>query len=493
MALAFTKQVQGQLCDPGEAAIFSCACELKLQGLTATWLKDNKPIGDAMADRVKIVAKENVFTLSFTSVKDEDKGTYACRVTNASGEATTCSAQLEVHQLTAAERKEREASNHPVFMVKLKNAELITESTSSLMVHVKGNPNPDVKFLKDGAELKEDGRVTVNRDGGPNGSYEIIIKKVSSADAGAYTAVATNSSGSEECVAAVTVKDSKDVFALLKGRERKVAPGEEPTFTWFKSGQEFDPEDRFKVLFKDEEDTLALVFQHVNPEDAGLYTCVASTSAGKIACSAELSVEGGVTQLLKEPEPPKILAALGDTDTSAGGSAMLELKMRGYPRPNIRWTKDGQQIGSDDRHKFVYPDAESVALIISKVGGEDIGTYKVTLSNDLGEASTEGKLSLSGAPQFAEKIEDQKTAVDAPWKIAAKVTGEPELTWYKDGVPIKEDTRVKCVKLAPDSFELQFQKTTVDDNGNWAVIARNAHGEMSQFFSFAALMMPKFE
>lgn len=86
---------------------------------------------------------------------------------------------------------------------------------------------------------------------------------------------------------------------MLKGRERKVAPGEEPTFTWFKSGQEFDPEDRFKVLFKDEEDTLALVFQHINPEDAGLYTCVASTSTGKISCSAELSVEGGVTQLLK--------------------------------------------------------------------------------------------------------------------------------------------------------------------------------------------------
>ncbi len=56
---------------------------------------------------------------------------------------------------------------------------------------------------------------------------------------------------------------------------------------------------RFKVLFKDEEDTLALVFQHINPEDAGLYTCVASTSTGKISCSAELSVEGGVTQLLK--------------------------------------------------------------------------------------------------------------------------------------------------------------------------------------------------
>lgn len=493
MALAFTKQCQGQLCDPGEKAVFSCATDMNLPGLTASWLKDNKPLGDSMADKVKIVAKENVFTLELTSVQDSDSGQYTCRLTNAAGEAATCSAQLEVHQLSAAERQEREASNHPVYLVKLKNSELISDSTASLMLHVKGNPNPDIKFYKDGVDLKEDSRVTVNRDCAPHGSYEIVIHKVQSADAGSYTAVASNSLGTEECVAAISVKDAKDVFALLKGRERKVAPGEEPTFTWFKSGQEFDPEDRFKVLFKDEEDTLALVFQHINPEDAGLYTCVASTSTGKISCSAELSVEGGVTQLLKEPEPPKILAALGDTDTSVGGSAMLELKMRGYPRPNIKWTKDGQPITAGDRHKFVYPDAESVALIINKVTGEDVGTYKVTLSNDLGETSTEGRLCLSGAPQFQEKIEDQKTAVDAPWKIVAKVSGEPELTWYKDGVPIKEDTRVKSVKMSPDTFELQFQKTTPDDNGNWAVIARNPHGEMSQFFTFAALMLPKFE
>ena len=44
-----------------------------------------------------------------------------------------------------------------------------------------------------------------------------------------------------------------------------------------------------------------------------------------------------------------------------------------------------------------------------QVTGDDVGTYKVTLSNDLGEASTEGKLTLSGAPQFKEKIEDQST------------------------------------------------------------------------------------
>ena len=46
---------------------------------------------------------------------------------------------------------------------------------------------------------------------------------------------------------------------MLKGHEREVNPGEEPTFTWFKSGQEFDPGDRFKVLCKDDEDTLGMV------------------------------------------------------------------------------------------------------------------------------------------------------------------------------------------------------------------------------------------
>ena len=82
---------------------------------------------------------------------------------------------------------------------------------------------------------------------------------------------------------------------------------------------------------------------------------------------------------------------------------------------------------------------------------------------------------------------------DAPYKIVAKTAGEPELTWYKDGVPIKEDNRCKCVKKGPNEFELGFAKTIAEDNGNWAVIARNPHGEMSQFFSFSALQFPKFE
>ena len=128
---------------------------------------------------------------------------------------------------------------------------------------------------------------------------------------------------------------------------------------------------------------------------------------------------------------------------------MLELKMRGYPRPNIKWCKDGKPLTVDNsRFKFINPDTETVALIINKVTADDAGKYEAVLTNDLGEAKTEGTLTLSGAPQFMEPIGDQNTAIDDPYKIVAKVTGNPELTWYKDGIPINQDTRLKANKVS---------------------------------------------
>ena len=82
----------------GETAVFNCATDMSHQGLTATWMKDNKPLDGSVADRAKIVAKENHFTLELTKTSSADSGQYTCRVTNPNNEAATCSAQLEVHQ-----------------------------------------------------------------------------------------------------------------------------------------------------------------------------------------------------------------------------------------------------------------------------------------------------------------------------------------------------------------------------------------------------------
>jgi len=50
--------------------------------------------------------------------------------------------------VSAAEKKEREESSHPVFIVKLRNSEFIKDSAASFMIHCRGNPTPDVKIFK---------------------------------------------------------------------------------------------------------------------------------------------------------------------------------------------------------------------------------------------------------------------------------------------------------------------------------------------------------
>ena len=50
-----------------------------------------------MADKAKITAKENAFTLELSNVQGGDSGQYTCRVTDANQVTITCSAHLEVH------------------------------------------------------------------------------------------------------------------------------------------------------------------------------------------------------------------------------------------------------------------------------------------------------------------------------------------------------------------------------------------------------------
>ena len=48
--------------------------------------------------------------------------------------------------VSAAEKAEREKSQAPVYMVKLRDTDAILGSTASFMIHVRGNPNPEVQL-----------------------------------------------------------------------------------------------------------------------------------------------------------------------------------------------------------------------------------------------------------------------------------------------------------------------------------------------------------
>lgn len=63
------------------------------------WLKDNKPLDDKLADRIKITSTEKSFKLEITNVIVSDSGIYTARAANGEGNAT-CTAQLVVENRT---------------------------------------------------------------------------------------------------------------------------------------------------------------------------------------------------------------------------------------------------------------------------------------------------------------------------------------------------------------------------------------------------------
>ncbi|XP_043238275.1 titin homolog isoform X6 [Amphibalanus amphitrite] len=404
-------------------------------------------------------------------------------------------------ELTEEERKERREQHLPHFVIRLKDTEILERASVVFMVKAEGQPEPTIEFFKDDVPLAQDDRVSLTRE--TSGAYELQIHHVRKQDAGVYKCVATNKKGQEECHGNITVTDDDTAVFSLLDKQKEIQDAENTNFTWFKDGEEFDPAERFKVLFKDEEDTLALVFQHVSPDDAGMYTCVAATESGRISCSAELTVqdviyapevEGGVKQLPMEPEAPSVVEGLQKTEVSAGGSAMLECKLRGYPAVNVTWTLNGEEIKPGGRFRMLFEDSETVALIIKNVTEADAGKIQVTARNELGACTSEADLVIKGPPKFRKKIQDMAIMIDETVRIEVDIDGtpKPEVKWYKDGQKLTETDRLRLVEESDTKYVLLIDRMELTDAGSYSIVASNTMGQMSDFWKVTAQAPPKF-
>ncbi|XP_044021283.1 obscurin isoform X3 [Aphidius gifuensis] len=467
----------------GESASFECTLESTTSS-RMHWLKDNKPLEDKLADRIKITSTENTFKLQILNVLESDSGIYTARAANGDGKAT-CTAQLIVEKLTAEERKAKAEAKAPVFLVRLKDTELLENTYLRFMIKVKGDPNPDLKFFKDGVLIdSKHERIKIITEKSDKGFYELVIPDVHKRDAGKYSCTATNQFGEASCEAVMTVTDEKTLFAGLP--DGIFEPGTEPSFKWLRDGKPFDPEERFKVLFEDKEDTLALVFQHVKPEDAGLYTCVAQTSTGNISCSAELTVQGNVNQLMKEPSKPILGSESKQSEVNAGGSAMLDFQVKGFPKPDIHWSKDGKEILAGGRIKYLWEDEESLSLVIKNVTVQDAGTYVITAKNNLGEDTTHIELIVKSAPKITKKMTDTFSYIgtDAKMTVQIQASPAPDVKWYKDGNLIQESDRITIKKESDDNYSLIIKECNLQDIGSYSIIAKNEINQTSEMWSF---------
>ncbi|CAH0545686.1 unnamed protein product [Brassicogethes aeneus] len=489
----FIKTIRGANIEPGESVTLDV--ELNSEPSSFMWLKDNKYLSEdaEMSGRIQATKCEqrHEYMLKITQARVEDSGMYSAIAMTDTWRAS-CSAHLIVHELTTDERQERELTDHPVFIVSMKDAELLEDTYLRFMVKVAGEPNPEVCFFKDGLKIIESNdHFEVVKEHSDKGFYELIIPVVKKEDAGVYKCVATNKFGEAHSESTVTVTDNKQIFEDMPEGEI-LGPGRRSSFHWKKDGVPFEPEERFKVLMGDDEDSLALVFQHVKPDDVGLYTCVAQTSRGHISCSAELTVHGTVNQLFREPEKPKLVIEKRDPIVNAGGSAMLELQVKGYPKPHVKVEHDGKECEVGSKYKFLYEDDETMSVVIKDVQNEDAGKYTITASNDLGVDSAEMSLTVKSPPKIKSEIKDMESHAELTIKMEVDLEGTPKPTvaFYKDGKVVKKSDRIKILEEAT-KHTLVIEKSTLKDSGSYSIVATNELAQVSKFWNLDVYSKPK--
>ncbi|XP_059224502.1 obscurin isoform X2 [Stomoxys calcitrans] len=476
---------------PGEPAHFEV--QFKEKPGKVTWLKDNKPLDDVLADRiVQTEAPMNSYRLDIKNCSERDTGAYTAKASTGA-EVTTCTAQLAVGQ--ASGHDESQTNVAPVFLCSLKDAEMLECTQFRFLIKLMGDPKPKVQFFKDGKEVVESDRITIVREKDYLGYYELVLNEVIKEDAGTYQCKAVNKFGEAVCEAQVTTVEDKNPFGSLAGQI--LQPGEKATFSWKRNGAPFDPEERFKVLFGEDEDSLALVFQHVKPEDAGIYTCVAQTTTGNISCSAELSVQGSVQTLYREPEKPTLIIEFREANTHVGGTAILEMQCKGFPKPAVQVKHDGEVVKVDDRHKFLYESDESMSLLIKHATTEDAGVYTIHAMNELGEDSSEINLVVKAPPKI-KKVKDVVVQVKETVKIEVEIEGNPKpiLNLTMNGKDIIEEKNVKMSSTSvgkhTEKITIEIKEIKLTQSGNYSIRATNELSQTSEYWNVTVFSKPEF-
>ena len=135
-----------------------------------------------------------------------------------------------------------------------------------------------------------------------------------------------------------------------------------------------------------------------------------------------------------------------------------------------------------DSRKTVTTKNDSCTLVISSVKPQDEGEYRLIAINNNGQCESTASVLVNEsikAPRFTTSLQPLTVKEGEDAQLVVKVTGEPEVAWYRDETPITDDERFVIVDAldCDDKYSLVIESCKPCDTGMYRCIARNAVGE----------------
>ncbi|KAF7699910.1 roundabout homolog 2-like isoform X2 [Silurus meridionalis] len=300
----FIRRPVNQIVLADEAVDFLC----EVHGDPAPTIRWRREGGELPRARFEIRSDN---TLRLVKVREEDEGTYTCVTENSVGRSEA-SATLQVHV-------------PPQIVLQPQDQVSAQGQTVTFRCGTKGNPPPAVFWQKEGNQMllfpgqppSQAGRYSVSMSG------ELIITAVHREDSGYYMCQAISVAGSTVSKAFLKVVNGPSDLVppiihqgpgnqtLARGSSTKlhchVMGVPLPSIRWEKDGQRLSADSVHISLI--ENGTLHI--SSLQETDSGMYTCVASSSAGETRWSGTVTVRDTATsslvrlsQALQLPGPP---------------------------------------------------------------------------------------------------------------------------------------------------------------------------------------------
>ncbi|XP_042642365.1 hemicentin-2 [Tyto alba] len=296
------------------------------------------------------------------------------------------------------------------------------------------------------------------------------ISPVQPGDGGLYECVARNPHGTATAslwlfvqeLPWVKVDASPQHFG--RGQELRLnctAGGHPPPHTtWKHWGWALEQDER---VFVDAQGTLHI--RAAVPEDAGNYSCYASSALGWD--------EQVVT--LEFTEPPAILGVTPSLKALVGEDVTLECWVLGVPPPRVTWYKGEQAVAA-------FPAGTQRAVLrLQAVREEDAGRYGCEALGEAGVAFHSTVLDVGSAPHFPEPLGDVAVKVGDSVSLLCRVEGSPppRVAWSRqDGEPVPGWHQPRGDSSQLEAAELFIDSASLDDQAVYICEAQNEFGKI---------------
>jgi len=260
----------------------------------------------------------------------------------------------------------------------------------SIKCTVKGDPEPQVSWFKDGEAVTSSDIIDLKYR---QGLASLSINELFPEDSGTYICKATNSLGTEEssCKLTVIPMEQKSNGKIVGDKAPRIighlTSSEVPDGTpmtlscqiggatkfdvvWLHNEKEIKPSKDFQYVT--EGDKYILKIAEVFPEDGGTYTCEAFNDVGESFSTCTLVV----TIPQEQKKQPAFKSFPKSLTVMEGKAASFKISLE-KEAPKISWSKDGKTLNEESQRYKITADGKSATFDIPQCLITDIGQYSV--------------------------------------------------------------------------------------------------------------------